>query len=184
MSYRKSCTTFSAFRQLQQSKTGQNSLETVEDGFEVSEEFDHLRALDAAGVDLEIEPPEGQAADEGKTFPVEGFLQHRGLLARSPSAHSGRAAQRARIILACAQGINNGQVGDALRVSAPTVGKWRARYIAHRPREPGRRSPQRRAPANHRPPGRSGDHKDFGTKARSGHPMEHPADGSGSRAFP
>ena len=28
---------------------------------EVSEEFDHLRALDAAGMDREIEAPEGQA---------------------------------------------------------------------------------------------------------------------------
>ena len=26
--------------------------------------------------------------------------------------------------------MNNGQVAAALRVSAPTVGKWRARYIA------------------------------------------------------
>ena len=34
------------------------------------------------------------------------------------------------IILASAQGMNNGQVAAALRVSAPTVGKWRARYIA------------------------------------------------------
>src|SRR4029077_14367672 len=42
---------------------------------EVSEEFDHLRALDAAGMDLEIEAPEGQAPDDRKTFPVEGFVQ-------------------------------------------------------------------------------------------------------------
>ena len=51
------------------------------------------------------------------------------LIARRPKT-SQRAAQRARIILACAQGIDNGQVAAALRVSAPTVGKWRARYIA------------------------------------------------------
>ena len=43
---------------------------------------------------------------------------------------SQRAAQRAGIILACARGMNNGQVAAASRVSAPTVGKWRARYIA------------------------------------------------------
>ena len=51
------------------------------------------------------------------------------LIARRPKT-SQRAAQRARIILASAQGMNNGQVAAALRVSAPTVGKWRARYIA------------------------------------------------------
>ena len=51
------------------------------------------------------------------------------MIARRPKT-SQRAAQRARIILACAQGMNNGQVAAALRVSAPTVGKWRARYIA------------------------------------------------------
>ena len=48
------------------------------------------------------------------------------LIARRPKT-SQRAAQRARIILASAQGMNNGQVAAALRVSAPTVGKWRAR---------------------------------------------------------
>ena len=51
------------------------------------------------------------------------------LIARRPKTGQ-RAAQRARIILASAQGMNNGQVAAALRVSAPTVGKWRARYIA------------------------------------------------------
>ena len=66
--------------------------------FEVSKEFDHLRALDAGGVDLEIEPPEGQAPDEGKAFPVEGFVQHRGLPARSPSAHSGRASAQSAFV--------------------------------------------------------------------------------------
>lgn len=51
------------------------------------------------------------------------------LIARRPKT-SQRAAQRARIILGCAQGSNNGQVAAALGVSASTVGKWRARYIA------------------------------------------------------
>ena len=51
------------------------------------------------------------------------------LIARRPKT-SQRAAQRAGIILACARGMNNGQVAAASRVSAPTVGKWRARYIA------------------------------------------------------
>ena len=30
------------------------------------------------GMDLEIEPPQGQAADDRKAFPVEGLVQHRG----------------------------------------------------------------------------------------------------------
>jgi hypothetical protein len=30
-------------------------------------------------MDLEIEPPERQAANDRKAFPVEGLVQHRGL---------------------------------------------------------------------------------------------------------
>ena len=59
---------------------------------EVSEEFDHLRALDAAGMDLEIEAPEGQAPDDRETFPVEGFVQKRSLSARRPGAAGAQAA--------------------------------------------------------------------------------------------
>lgn len=51
------------------------------------------------------------------------------LIARRPKT-SQRSAQRARIILACAQGLDNQQVAAALQVSAPTVGKWRQRYLA------------------------------------------------------
>ena len=53
------------------------------------EKLDDLRALDAAVVDLKIKPPEGQAANDRKTLPVEGFLEHGRLPTRSPSAHSG-----------------------------------------------------------------------------------------------
>lgn len=53
------------------------------------------------------------------------------LIARRPKT-SQRSAQRARIILACAQGIDNKQVAATLKVSAPTVGKWRARFLRTR----------------------------------------------------
>ena len=41
-------------------------------------------------------------------------------------------AMRARIILAGAKGLNNGQVARDLRVTPQTVGKWRTRFVAHR----------------------------------------------------
>jgi hypothetical protein len=53
---------------------------------EMAQKLDDLEAFDAAGVNLEIEPPERQAADDRKAFPVEGLVQHRGLPARGPSA--------------------------------------------------------------------------------------------------
>lgn len=42
---------------------------------------------------------------------------------------SSRRAERARIVLACAEsGVSNGQVADAVGVTAVTVGKWRRRF--------------------------------------------------------
>lgn len=41
-------------------------------------------------------------------------------------------ALRARIVLACAAGVSNAQVCRDLGVSAPTVTKWRGRFVAHR----------------------------------------------------
>ena len=40
-------------------------------------------------------------------------------------------AMRARIVLASARGQSNTEIAWQLRVSKPTVGKWRARYTAH-----------------------------------------------------
>ena len=41
-------------------------------------------------------------------------------------------AQRARIILACAEGLNNTQVGRRLHLTMQTVGKWRGRFVSKR----------------------------------------------------
>ncbi|MET7951848.1 IS630 family transposase, partial [Micromonospora sp. NPDC005324] len=49
-------------------------------------------------------------------------------------ARRGKTAQalalRARIVLACADGLSNSEVSRQLGVSLPTVGKWRKRFIA------------------------------------------------------
>jgi len=50
------------------------------------EKLDDLDAFDAAGMNLKIKPPERQAADDRKAFPVERLVQHRSLSARGPSA--------------------------------------------------------------------------------------------------
>lgn len=39
---------------------------------------------------------------------------------------------RSRIVLACGEGLNNTQVAERLGCSTNTVGKWRARFVAHR----------------------------------------------------
>ena len=41
-------------------------------------------------------------------------------------------ARRARIVLLCATGKNNGQVAETLKVSPGMVGKWRRRFVADR----------------------------------------------------
>ena len=51
------------------------------------------------------------------------------LIARRPKT-SQRSANRARIVLACARGLNNLEVARELRVSVSMVGKWRRRYVA------------------------------------------------------
>ena len=51
-------------------------------------------------------------------------------------ARRGKTAQglatRARIVLACAEGLSNSEVSRELRISLPTVGKWRKRFVMHR----------------------------------------------------
>jgi transposase len=51
----------------------------------------------------------------------------------SRRARSGQAlALRSKIVLACASGLDNKQVAARLGVTAATVGKWRARFVASR----------------------------------------------------
>ena len=51
-------------------------------------------------------------------------------------AHRARTApllaRRARIVLACATGLDNTTVAKKLRMSQPTVGRWRQRFIDKR----------------------------------------------------
>jgi transposase len=51
-------------------------------------------------------------------------------------ARRGKTAQalaaRARIVLACAQGLSNSEVSRELKISLPTVGKWRKRFVEDR----------------------------------------------------
>lgn len=49
-------------------------------------------------------------------------------LARIAHGESARLAQRARIVLACAEGRSNAAVAREFSVSVPTVGKWRSRF--------------------------------------------------------
>jgi DNA-binding CsgD family transcriptional regulator len=49
------------------------------------------------------------------------------LAARPKSAQA--LAQRARIVLRCAEGMSNTQVARELRVTVQTVGKWRRRFL-------------------------------------------------------
>ena len=53
------------------------------------------------------------------------------LIARRPKT-SQRAALRARIVLACAQGASNQAVARSVGTSAMTVGKWRGRFVSDR----------------------------------------------------
>lgn len=51
--------------------------------------------------------------------------------ARRPKS-SQQLALRSRIVLACGQGLANTDVSRQLRISMPTVGKWRKRFLAKR----------------------------------------------------
>jgi transposase len=62
------------------------------------------------------------------TEPERQALQ--GLTRRAKTAQA--LAVRARIVLACADGLSNSEVSRELGVSLPTVGKWRKRFVAER----------------------------------------------------
>ena len=52
----------------------------------MAQKLDDLEALDAPGMNLEVEPPQGQAPDDRKAFPVKGLMQYRGIASGGPSA--------------------------------------------------------------------------------------------------
>ena len=76
-------------------------------------------------------------------------------------AHRSRTAsflaRRARIILACADGLTNTAVARRLRVAPGTVGKWRHRFVEAAGRWAARRAPAGHPAPHHRRAGRSGD---------------------------
>jgi len=65
---------------------------------QVPEKLNDLRAFDAALMDLKVKPPQRQAANNRKAFPVEALVQHRSLPARGPSADSRRAGAQPAFI--------------------------------------------------------------------------------------
>ena len=62
------------------------------------EELNDLGAFDAALVDLKIKPPQRQAPNDREAFPVEGFVQHWSLPARSPGANPRRTGAQPAFI--------------------------------------------------------------------------------------
>ena len=65
---------------------------------QVPEKLNDLWAFDAALVDLKVKPPQRQSANDGKAFPVEGFMEHWSLPARCPSADPRRAGAQPAFI--------------------------------------------------------------------------------------
>jgi transposase len=53
-------------------------------------------------------------------------------LGRAVQGESRRLAERAAIVLACADGLPNSVVAQRLSISTATVAKWRSRFAAHR----------------------------------------------------
>ena len=71
---------------------------------------------------------------KGRASTIElSAAERRELEALTRRRKTGQAlALRARIVLAAAEGGDNGQIADRLRVFRGTVGKWRERFARHR----------------------------------------------------
>jgi len=65
---------------------------------QMPQKFDDLEAFDAPRVNLEIELPERQTADNRKTLPIESLLEDGGLSARGPGARPCRAGTQAAFV--------------------------------------------------------------------------------------
>ena len=65
---------------------------------EVAEELNDLWSLDAAGVDLEVEPVQRQPADHREAFPAKGLLDHWRLADRCPCPHPGGACTQSTFV--------------------------------------------------------------------------------------
>ena len=65
---------------------------------QMPQKLDDLVAFNAAGVDLEIEPPEGQTANDREAFPIEGLLEDGGLSTWRPGAHPRRPGTQAAFV--------------------------------------------------------------------------------------
>jgi hypothetical protein len=57
-----------------------------------------LETANGPVVELEVETPESQTADERALVPIKGLLQDRGLSARCPSPHAMRAGAQAAFV--------------------------------------------------------------------------------------
>ncbi|MGW4975002.1 helix-turn-helix domain-containing protein [Streptomyces mirabilis] len=79
-------------------------------------------------------------------------------------------AKRARIVLACANGLSNTAVAARLDTDRGTVRRWRTRFLPGPARRPVRRTTSRRAPHHLRRPGGrgGGTHPRRGTRGRHG----------------
>ena len=65
---------------------------------EMAEEIDDLRPLDTAGMDLEVEPVQGQSADYRQALPAKGLLDHRRLANRCPRPHPGGSSAQSTFV--------------------------------------------------------------------------------------
>src|SRR5947209_1128500 len=105
---------------------------------QMPQEFDDLRAFDAAGKQPEIEAPDGNASYSREAFPVKGILQHGSFAAWGPSSHAvGTFTQAALVdkyysaLLLLGFFFISGQrtrfhrrMAASLRCVARTMGRW------------------------------------------------------------
>ena len=104
---------------------------------------------------------------------LERFARSRTLAAR--------CVERARILLGCAAGRENQQIGEELGVCRPTVGRWRERFVAQGMdglEGSGALGTARTHPARQDGRDRTTHHPG---EAHGGHPLEYPCLGAGSR---